>query len=133
MAEVLVRAVDNTHSDPVIDAVHCFKAGDVVFVAEDGHSWGSKEALPDFYVVKLPGVSQADVQHLTQHHHLEPAEFAPAAIKAVPRLLRGYLLGVPHRMKFQRRYRLRADKVAGSATQLTSVTIDDFEDKSHAA
>ena len=59
MAELLVRTLDNIHPDPTIDRMGCFKKGDIVHVGEDGHGWGSKESLPDFVLVKVPGVSLA--------------------------------------------------------------------------
>lgn len=57
MAEILIKAVDATHSDPEKDAVGCYKRGDMVVVAPDGHVWGKEEGLPKFVVVKVPGLS----------------------------------------------------------------------------
>lgn len=56
MAEFLIKARNATHADPVKDARGCYKRGDIVVVMPDGHLWGSKEGLPDFVIVKVPGV-----------------------------------------------------------------------------
>lgn len=62
MAELLVKAIDATHSDPEKDARGCYKRGDVVVAFDDGHEWGRLEVLPPdkggkFVIVKLPGVT----------------------------------------------------------------------------
>ena len=60
MAELLVLAkVGYTNPDPVKDRRGCYKKGDIVHVADDGHVWGGKETLPDFVIVKVPGVTLA--------------------------------------------------------------------------
>ena len=64
MAEVLVRVVDKVSSDPYLDA-QCTKRGDVIHVAPDGWSWGTKEIQnPDWRIVKLPNVSESDLAAL---------------------------------------------------------------------
>lgn len=63
MAEILIRAKDNTHPDPEKDLAGCYKRGYPVVVMEDGHSWGSMEGPPEFYILKIPGVSRDAVQH----------------------------------------------------------------------
>lgn len=65
MAELLVKAVDATHSDPVQDAA-CYKQGDVVLVKPDGWSWGALEILPPaqggkFVVIKITDVTPQQV------------------------------------------------------------------------
>lgn len=67
MAELLVKAVDATHSDPTKDAKGCYKRGDVVVIMPDGWQWGALELLPPaqggkFVVVKLPGVDAERAQ-----------------------------------------------------------------------
>ncbi len=57
MAEMLIKATDATHHDPLVDACGCYKRGMPVVVMEDGHEWGSEEGPPKFYVIKFPGVS----------------------------------------------------------------------------
>jgi len=54
MAELLVRARDNTHADPEVDRRGAWKRGDVVYVAPDGHGWGRLEGPPNFIVVRVP-------------------------------------------------------------------------------
>ena len=60
MAELLIKAVDATHADPSKDARGCYKRGDVVVVKPDGHTWGTQERLPLFWVLKVPGLSVAE-------------------------------------------------------------------------
>lgn len=54
MAEILIRAKNNTHPDPEVDRRGCYKRGMPVVVMPDGHQWGLAERLPDFVVIKLP-------------------------------------------------------------------------------
>ncbi len=61
MAEILLFGYDKHHSDPIIDAQAMYKRGDIVIVRPDGHPWGSKEGLPDFVLLKLPGVAVKNV------------------------------------------------------------------------
>ncbi len=67
MAELLIMNADNTNRDPLISAAHCYKAGDPVCVALDGHSWGRKErrsTWPDckFLLLKIPDLTVADAR-----------------------------------------------------------------------
>lgn len=61
MAEILVKAVDASHSNPDEDRRGCYKRGMPVVVREDGHEWGSMEGLPSFVVIKIPGVPASSV------------------------------------------------------------------------
>jgi len=54
--QLLVFAKDNTHPDKTKDRQGCYKRGYVVAVKDDAHTWGAKEGLPDFYVLKLPKI-----------------------------------------------------------------------------
>ena len=56
MAEILIKATDNSVVDPVEDREGCYKKGDPVVVMPDGHGWGRKEGLPAFVILKIPGV-----------------------------------------------------------------------------
>lgn len=56
MAQILIRLKDNSHSDPTID-LKCYKKGMPVVVMDDNHVWGNKEKYPDFFVIKVPGIS----------------------------------------------------------------------------
>lgn len=51
-----------------------YKRGMVVAVMEDTHVWGREETLPQFMVIKLPGVRASEVAH-----YLEP-EMEPGPI-----------------------------------------------------
>jgi hypothetical protein len=62
MAELLIKAIDATHSDPVKDKAGCYKRGDIVVIMPDGHEWGKEERLPKFMVVKIPGMSVAEAR-----------------------------------------------------------------------
>jgi len=54
MAEFLVKAIDTTHSNPIINEQGCFKKGDIVQVQPNNHQWGEAEGLPSFVIVKVP-------------------------------------------------------------------------------
>jgi len=65
MCELLVKAIDATHPDPVINLAGCYKRGDVVSIKADNFSWGSGELDKTvFEIVKMPGVPVADMQYL---------------------------------------------------------------------
>lgn len=64
MAEILICARNVTHADPEKDRRGCWKRGYPVCVQPDGHQWGTKETLPRFVVVKIPGVSVAQVERV---------------------------------------------------------------------
>ena len=57
MAQILVKAIDATHSDATKDRRGCYKRGMPVVVMPDSHTWGREEGLPKFVVIKIPGVS----------------------------------------------------------------------------
>ena len=62
MAEILVKAIDAIHPDPVKDLRGCYKRGDVVDVRPDGFKWGNGEQWPMFAKVKIPGLDPATVK-----------------------------------------------------------------------
>lgn len=59
MAEFLIRAFDTHDPDPERD-LFAYKMGHVISVQKDGHVWGSKECLPVFWIVKVPGLAVSD-------------------------------------------------------------------------
>lgn len=66
MAELLIKAIDATHSDPTKDAA-CYKRGDIVLVRPDGMTWGNKEVIPPadggkFVVVKITDVTPRQIK-----------------------------------------------------------------------
>ena len=66
MAELLIKATDS----PVPDSAGKWYAARIVYVGEDGHQWGGREAPPDFYILKVPGISKADAdQYLQEWRH----------------------------------------------------------------
>ena len=67
MAEILIKAVDSS----VPDSVDKWYAARPVVAMPDGHGWGSKEGLPEFYLIKVPGVSVDDVKaYLEEWNHV---------------------------------------------------------------
>jgi hypothetical protein len=62
MAEILVKAVDATHPDPVKDQRGCYKRGMFVAVKPDGWEWGALERLPQFAIIKIPTIPVATVE-----------------------------------------------------------------------
>lgn len=65
MAQVLVFARNNIHSDPIKDRTGSYKKGYPVVAKEDSWTWGALEVAPDFYIVKLPKIPVADVLKYT--------------------------------------------------------------------
>jgi hypothetical protein len=73
VAELLVKAVSATHSDPTKDARGCYKQGDVVGVAPNGWPWGALELKPPaqggrFVVIKITDVTRAQVVNWVRNH-----------------------------------------------------------------
>ena len=80
MAELLLHLKDNVHPDPQKDLRGSYKRGFIVRVEEDGFAWSRKESIeqwvaegndPDDWhgitaIIKIPGVSKADVQYVTE-------------------------------------------------------------------
>ena len=62
MCEILVKAIDAVHIDPVKDQRGCYKRGYPVVVMDDGHPWGFEERLPKFVVIKIPLIPKEKVQ-----------------------------------------------------------------------
>jgi len=54
--EILVKATNATHQDTEEDRRGCYKRGMMVLAMPDGHIWGTRERLPHFVVIKIPGV-----------------------------------------------------------------------------
>jgi len=71
MAELLIKAIDATHSDPTKDARGCYKRGDIVDIRPNGFGWGRLEALPPadggkFVIVRINDVSPAQVRNFVR-------------------------------------------------------------------
>lgn len=92
MAELLIKAIDATHKDPVKDKAGSYKRGDVVVVMPDGHVWGKEERLPKFMVVKIPDLSVKDAMKyiesetdglvvITRRRHKFLVDDTPSVIK----------------------------------------------------
>lgn len=66
MAELLIMAADTGSTDPVGK----WYGANIVVAMEDGHQWGREEGPPVFYILKVPGVSKADVEeYLAEWRH----------------------------------------------------------------
>ena len=67
MAEILLRAQNQIDVPADPEKVARLRVpGDVVVVMPDGHPWASRECLPRFWIIKLPGVSVETVRKLTE-------------------------------------------------------------------
>lgn len=66
MCELLVRVVDKVPGDDFRSALFT-KAGDVIYVAEDQHVWGTEEIKnPEWRIVRMPGVSAASMRDMME-------------------------------------------------------------------
>lgn len=77
MAELLIKAVDAIHVDPVKDQRGSYKRGDVVVVMPDGHVWGKEERLPKFFILKVPGLSVAIANRVIEIEKIDTGLFDP--------------------------------------------------------
>jgi hypothetical protein len=73
MAELLLKARNAQHADPDIDRHGCYKRGDIVVVMPDGHQWGTKEGLPNFVKIKIPGLNHETVRELIDEQREDDA------------------------------------------------------------
>lgn len=61
MAEMLVRVVDRSNNDPLLDA-RLTKRGDVIAICDDGHAWSALERSgTPWIIVRVPGATVADL------------------------------------------------------------------------
>lgn len=70
MAEILIKAIDATHSDPVKDKAGCYKRGMPVVIMPDGHPWGKEERPPLFCVLKFPVIGVKRLEEYISEHRL---------------------------------------------------------------
>lgn len=73
MTELLVKAVDATHPDPVKDQRGCYKQGDVVLVRDNGFEWGALEVIPPadggkFAIIAITDVTAQQVRNWVRNH-----------------------------------------------------------------
>ena len=68
MCEILLSNMNNTSDDPDKDK-WMYKKGDMVYIAPDGHEWGSEEGPPNFYLIKIPDVPVENVMKYRQETH----------------------------------------------------------------
>jgi len=106
MCELLVKAIDANHPDPVIDLAGSYKRGDVVVIMPDGHTWGTGELDTNvFAIIKHPGVSVDSMKYMLYEH----VESLPktAALK-VPRLMR-HIQRDARKTKIRKRFSINID------------------------
>jgi hypothetical protein len=75
MAEILVKAISTTH--PTQDH-WCYKLGDPVVVMDNDHPWGALEGLPNFWIIKIPDATIAEVQHYIDMLYDQPTDLTPS-------------------------------------------------------
>ncbi len=63
MPELLIKAIDASHPNPMKDAA-CYKRGYVVAIMPDGHVWGREEGLPTFLRVIVYDMTIDELQQL---------------------------------------------------------------------
>ena len=117
MARLLVKAEDFTHPDPAQDRIGSYKRGDVVCVMPDGHVCGSKEGLPKFEQVDMPGVSVDEVKHLAMSETETIDELVSTAARKNKRLLR--LLAKTKKRDAKTRRRFNVDLATQQITDKT--------------
>ena len=65
--ELLIKAVDNVHPDPIIDRASHKKGDLIVYKFLPHPGWASKEGLPDFVIVRINDSTLTDEQ-VRQYH-----------------------------------------------------------------
>ena len=85
MARLLVFDIDVTHPEQIKDREACFKRGDVVWIAEDGHEFSAAERQHPFRIIDLPGPA-ADYEYLREGEPRTLKEDYPPSLVAVRRL-----------------------------------------------
>ena len=67
MCEFLIKVFDN----PVPDGPGRWYGAQIVTCQEDSHGWGRKEGLPDFYILRVPGLAVATAnQYIEDWRHI---------------------------------------------------------------
>jgi hypothetical protein len=61
MAEILVRAVDGSCPEFAANS----RRGNIIVVQPDGHIWGNAECPPEYFIVKIPGLSDTTTRSKT--------------------------------------------------------------------
>ena len=118
MADLLIFARQD-------DAPGRYRPDDIVGVYEDGHQFSPQEGPPTFRRASLPGVPVDQVRHiLTLQQQIDAAVMAPAAVRAIPSLLRRYAAGREPEQIARRRYRV--------PDGLTTLALNQIKDKNHA-
>lgn len=74
MAEILVRALASINSS-------ASEVGDIIVVREDGSVWGKAEGLPEYLIIKLPGISVDTIKKFEQILHDDINKPNPKVVK----------------------------------------------------
>lgn len=110
-AELLVQAQDSKFETGA-------KKGDIIVVRPDGWEWGKEECLPNYIVVKLPGVKIEDAK-----------KYEEALFKTVSETRDGRSVEV-QKVEKKRKYNIEALKVDQAVSAKTSTVSIDSKDVS---
>lgn len=64
MAQLLIKLKDSyIGREGKVNPRHVTRPGDIIICRYDGHKWGLKEGLPNFFIIHVTGVSYEDLRH----------------------------------------------------------------------
>ncbi len=97
MAQIVFKATDNVHADPVIDARGCYKYGDPVDIFASDRSLGRSVCFPTFMIVDCPEMENPEymkylLQGLTEQTSEVDGEGHPTSPDTIRRKRYGYNL-----------------------------------------
>ena len=101
MAEILIKAVNANHIDPIEDQRGCYKRGNPVVVFPDGHKWGKEEGLPKFFILKITDVSVNVAQEYIQPEYSRILTADGTQVVLTRRLYKFLIDNVPSPIKNQ--------------------------------
>jgi hypothetical protein len=67
--ELLLRAVDKTHTDPIENVRGVGKRGFPIVCQPDGHVWGDQETWPNYVYIKVPLISCSKMEKYLQIYY----------------------------------------------------------------
>ena len=101
MCELLVKAVDANHPDPVINLAGCYKRGDVVAIRENGFQWGSGELDTNmFSIISMPDKSVGEMKHMLYSNDKPIPKTAALKIPALRKLVSQGMRDTINRKRF---------------------------------
>ena len=64
MAQLLIKLKDSyTGRKGQVNPNQVTRPGDIIICRYDGHKWGTKEGLPNFFVINVTGTTYDDLKH----------------------------------------------------------------------